>query len=164
MSGYKKEHQLRACLHGGGGPQIGEVTCGGSPHLSCKHDQNKMRDCMNRRITLPKRVTSPTWGPPPPCKQALKLCFKITSLRSRRDRLREERFGRGATKPCGEWGGNTLKSPRAFGVRFARMKTLTRAKTIPPAAQASFKIIVAPPDHFVSSVIPSRLNHSCSWM
>ena len=22
---------LRACLHGGGGPQIGEVTCGGSP-------------------------------------------------------------------------------------------------------------------------------------
>ena len=30
---------LRACLHGGGGPQIGEVTCGGSPHLSCKRDQ-----------------------------------------------------------------------------------------------------------------------------
>ena len=24
---------LRACLHGGGGPQIGEVTCGGSRHL-----------------------------------------------------------------------------------------------------------------------------------
>ena len=24
---------LRACLHGGGGPQIGEVTSGGSPHL-----------------------------------------------------------------------------------------------------------------------------------
>ena len=22
---------LRACLHGGGGPQIGAVTCGGSP-------------------------------------------------------------------------------------------------------------------------------------
>ena len=22
---------LRACLHGGGGPQIGEVTCGVSP-------------------------------------------------------------------------------------------------------------------------------------
>ena len=25
--------RLRACLPGGGGPQIGEVTCGGSPHL-----------------------------------------------------------------------------------------------------------------------------------
>ena len=25
---------LRACLHGGGGPRIGEVTCGGSRHLS----------------------------------------------------------------------------------------------------------------------------------
>ena len=24
----------RACLHEGGGPQVGEVTCGGLPHLS----------------------------------------------------------------------------------------------------------------------------------
>ena len=38
---------------------------GGLPHLSCKHDQIKMRDYMERR------VTSPTWGPLPPCKQAL---------------------------------------------------------------------------------------------
>ena len=59
-------------VHWGGGPQIGEVTCGGSPHLSCKRrDQIKMRDYMDRRVTPPKRVTSPTWGPPPPCKQAL---------------------------------------------------------------------------------------------
>ena len=58
---------LRACLHGGGGPQIGEVTCGGSPHLSCKLDYIKMRDHMDRQVTPPKRVTSPTWGPPPPC-------------------------------------------------------------------------------------------------
>ena len=35
---------LRACLHGGGGPQVGAVTFGGSPHLSCKRDQIKMRD------------------------------------------------------------------------------------------------------------------------
>ena len=56
---------LRACLHEGGGPQLGEVTCGGSPHLSGKRDHIKMRDCMDRRIT------SPAWGPPPPCKQAL---------------------------------------------------------------------------------------------
>ena len=26
---------------------------------------------MDGRVTPPKRVTSPTWGPPPPCKQAL---------------------------------------------------------------------------------------------
>ena len=57
--------QLRVCLHEGGEPQIGEVTFGGSPHLSCKHDQMKMRDYVDRR------VASPTWGPPPPCKQAL---------------------------------------------------------------------------------------------
>ena len=25
---------------------------------------------MERRVTPPRRVTSPTWGPPPPCKQA----------------------------------------------------------------------------------------------
>ena len=30
---------LRACFRGGGGPQVGEVTCGRSPHLSCKRDQ-----------------------------------------------------------------------------------------------------------------------------
>ena len=58
---------FRTCLHEGGGPQVGEVKCGGSPHLSCKRDQIKMRDYMDRR------VTSPTWGPPPPCKQALSL-------------------------------------------------------------------------------------------
>ena len=41
-------------------------------HLSCKRDQIKMRDYVDRRVTPPKRVTSPTWGPPPQCKQALK--------------------------------------------------------------------------------------------
>ena len=51
---------LRACLHGGGGPQIGEVTFGGSPYLSCNRDRIKMRYYMDRR------VTSPTWGLPPP--------------------------------------------------------------------------------------------------
>ena len=63
---------LRACLHEGGGPQEGEVTCGGLPHLTCKRNNIKMRDCMDRRVTPPKRVTSPTWGPQPPCKQALR--------------------------------------------------------------------------------------------
>ena len=64
-----KRVYFRACLHGGGGPQIGEVTCGGSPHLSCKRDHIKMRDYMDRRVTPPKRVTSPNWGLPRPCKQ-----------------------------------------------------------------------------------------------
>ena len=35
--------RLRACLHGGWGPQVGKVTCGGSPHLSCKRDPIKTR-------------------------------------------------------------------------------------------------------------------------
>ena len=48
---------FRVCLHGGAGPQIGEVTRGGSPDLSCKRDKIYMRDYMDRR------VTSPTWGP-----------------------------------------------------------------------------------------------------
>ena len=56
----------------GGGPQMGEVTRGRSPHLTCTRDQLKMRDYMDRRVTPPKRLTSPTWGPPPPCKEALK--------------------------------------------------------------------------------------------
>ena len=32
---------------------------------------------MDRWVTPPKRVTSPTWGPPPPCKQALKKTRKL---------------------------------------------------------------------------------------
>ena len=62
-----------------GGPQVGKVTCGGLPHVTYKRDQIKIRDYMDRRVTPPKRVTSPTWGPPPPCKQALKKRKKNSS-------------------------------------------------------------------------------------
>ena len=64
---------LGPVLHGGGGPQIGEVTCGVSSHLTCKRDLIKMTDYMDGRVTPPKRVTSPAWTPLPPCKQALRL-------------------------------------------------------------------------------------------
>ena len=62
--------QLRVCLHGGGGPQVGEVTCSGLPHQSCKRDQIKRRDCID------KRVTSPTWGSPPPNKRLISCMSK----------------------------------------------------------------------------------------
>ena len=74
---------LTACLHGNGGPRVGEVTrLGGttllsiqsliwSPYLSCKRDQIKIKNYIDERVTPHKRVTSPIWGPPPPCEQAL---------------------------------------------------------------------------------------------
>ena len=38
---------------------------------------------MDRLVTPPKRVTSPTQGPPPPCKQALKqLLFDFLPMRN----------------------------------------------------------------------------------
>ena len=44
---------LKDCLHGGGGPKIGQVTCGGHPtYISYKRDQIKMRDYMDRWVTL----------------------------------------------------------------------------------------------------------------
>ena len=55
MTHCAESKRERACLHGGGGPQVGEAKYGGSPHLSCKRDQITMRDYMD------KRVTSPTW-------------------------------------------------------------------------------------------------------
>ena len=55
-----------------GGTQVGEVTCGGSPHLSLQRDQIEMRDYTDRR------VTSPTRGRPPPCKQALSSILNAT--------------------------------------------------------------------------------------
>ena len=42
---------------------MGEVKCGESLHLSCKRDQIKMIDYMDRRVTPPNRVTSSTLGP-----------------------------------------------------------------------------------------------------
>ena len=62
---------IKGCLHGGGGAKVGEVTCGGSPRLSCKGDEMKMRDYMDRWIT------SPTRGPPPPRKQAQNILQEI---------------------------------------------------------------------------------------
>ena len=47
----------------------------GLPHLTCKRDHIKMRDYMDRWATPPKRVTSPIWGNPSPCKQALTEVF-----------------------------------------------------------------------------------------
>ena len=47
---YNLQKLLRACLRGGRGPQIGEVTCGVLPHLSCKRDQIKMTDYMYRPL------------------------------------------------------------------------------------------------------------------
>ena len=35
---------------------------------------------MERRVTPPKRVTSPTWPPPPPCKQALNRPLEFHSI------------------------------------------------------------------------------------
>ena len=64
--------RLKVCLHEDGGPQAGEVTCGGLPHLTCKRHHIKMGDYMDRQVTPAKRVTSPIWGTPPPCKQTLR--------------------------------------------------------------------------------------------
>ena len=63
---------FRACLHEGGGPQVGEVTWGGLPHLTCKRDHIKLRVYMDRWVTPPKRAALPIWGTPPSCKQALR--------------------------------------------------------------------------------------------
>ena len=46
--------------------RLGEV-----PHLSCESSQGKKRDGLERLVTPPRWGTSPTWGPPPPCEQAL---------------------------------------------------------------------------------------------
>ena len=89
---------FRACLHEGGGPKVGEVTWGGLPHLTCKRDHIKMRDYMDRRVTPPKRVTSPIWGTPPPCKQALSRAMFFFSTGTR-IALRRPKMPRTRNKP-----------------------------------------------------------------
>ena len=60
----------------------GEVTCSEASHLSCTRDQIKLTHYMDRRVTPPNRVASPTWGPPPPCKQALILMLMSTNVKN----------------------------------------------------------------------------------
>ena len=56
----------------------------------------KMRGYMDTRVTPPERVTSPTWGPPPPCKRALNLSTTFTLGTEEGDHCKEvavvERF------------------------------------------------------------------------
>ena len=49
-----------------------ELRCGGSPHVSCKRDQNKMKDYTDTHVTPTKRLISPNWGPPALCKQTFR--------------------------------------------------------------------------------------------
>ena len=64
---------FRACLHGGGRPQVGEVTrVGGVTRLST-WSLILIWSRLHDRWGDPQPVTSPTRGPPPPCKQALRL-------------------------------------------------------------------------------------------
>ena len=65
-----------------------ETRPGGSPHLSCKRDQNKVRSYRDRR------VTSPTWGPPPPGKQA--HCYARSILFRWQSGILPEEHGNGA--------------------------------------------------------------------
>ena len=57
------------------GPWVGQVTClGWVTHLSI-WSLILIWSCLHDRWGDPPRVTSPTWGPPPPCKQALSLAM-----------------------------------------------------------------------------------------
>ena len=48
--------EIRVCLHEGGGPQVGEVTCGKLLHLTCKRDHIKMRDFMDTCLGSPTSI------------------------------------------------------------------------------------------------------------
>ena len=50
---------------------------------------------MDRQATTPRWVTSLNWGPPPPCKQALKLSLKkcrITLKKLQKHQIKVDNF------------------------------------------------------------------------
>ena len=75
------EISLRACLHGGGGPQVGEVTrLGGVTRLFIQ-SLILTWSRLHVRWGNPPHVTSPTWGPPSSFKQALtRSCCNLSAL------------------------------------------------------------------------------------
>ena len=68
-----------------------------------------MIDYMVRQVTPPRRVTSPTWGPPPPCKQALSVClFQVRMVFEAFLSLKSIRFWRADVLHCSPRIGNYL--------------------------------------------------------
>ena len=63
---------LRACLHGGGGPQVGEVTRLGRVTRQSIYSLISILSLLHDRWGAPPHFTSPICGTPTPCKQALK--------------------------------------------------------------------------------------------
>ena len=51
------------------GPILGDLT-GVAGHPNYHVNVVKLKYYVDRRVTPPKRVTSPAWGPPPPCTRA----------------------------------------------------------------------------------------------
>ena len=68
--------RLRACLHGGGGPQVGAGNMWWVTPLTCKRDEIKMRDHMDRRVNPPRQVPRLHVKTPlsTSCKEGMKLC------------------------------------------------------------------------------------------
>ena len=65
---FKRAFKL-AMVHNG--PLWGDLTgVAGHPNYHVK--VVKLKYYVDGRVTSPKRVTSPTWGPPPPCTRALR--------------------------------------------------------------------------------------------
>ena len=62
-------NHLRDCLHGGGDPRSGEVTRLGGGNLPFQIIFVLTWSRLHDRWGYPPRVTSPTWCPPPLCKQ-----------------------------------------------------------------------------------------------
>ena len=64
-----------------------------------------MRDYTDRQVNQPMQVTSPTWGPSPPCKQALnQMLFCRSRCRRRRRYLRSNIHWQGKQATQSEYG------------------------------------------------------------
>ena len=46
---------------------------------------------MDKQVTPQKAVTSITWGPPPPCKQALSLALHVLKNMMKENTIRDRR-------------------------------------------------------------------------
>ena len=131
------------------------VTRSGSP--GCKRDQIKMRDYMDRRFTPPKRVTSLTWGPPPPCKQALSVrCWGgvIRQLACKQALL----FGRASRERASE--GLLSSTPRGF---VARSRVLARLASLAQIGELARRLLgsLSNDDGHGNENVPQKVNSRC---
>ena len=105
---------------------------GRSPCLSCKHDQDKIRNYMDRRVTPPRRITSPRWVTSRSYVGMLKSWKKVEVVKKSSSREKKLRSRKKVEVVKKSWGrGKNVDDKYQMALTGLRTRPLSQT-TVPP--------------------------------